>query len=141
VVSTREGNTTLFRLSSNDENADVRNNVFYVSADGNRLAVSAGSGDIALERNWLKAGWVDSHDTLGGTIQEIDLLEGESPNFVDAAEQDYELLDTSAGVNAAVALAPQALPHSPAFEYVRHQSGRPRVEAGALDLGAYEYEP
>ena len=39
VVSTRSGNTTLLRLSTNDERAECWNNVVYVTADGSRLAM------------------------------------------------------------------------------------------------------
>ncbi|MCP4250440.1 MAG: polysaccharide-degrading enzyme, partial [bacterium] len=54
VVSTRTGNTTLLRLSTQDESADVRNNVLYTVADGNRLAMLAAAGDLTLRHNWTK---------------------------------------------------------------------------------------
>ena len=41
VVSTRSGNTTLFRLSTNDETCDARNNIFYNTAAGANLALLA----------------------------------------------------------------------------------------------------
>jgi len=39
VISTRTDRTTLFRLSSLDESADVRNNVFYVTQPGRKPAL------------------------------------------------------------------------------------------------------
>ncbi|MHC4714558.1 MAG: right-handed parallel beta-helix repeat-containing protein, partial [Planctomycetota bacterium] len=41
VVSTRTDRNTIFRLSTNDEYADVRNNVFYVTLDGSSVALLA----------------------------------------------------------------------------------------------------
>ena len=49
VVSERTGNTTLLRLSSNGESADVRNNVLYVEAQGSRLAMLNSSGAARLD--------------------------------------------------------------------------------------------
>ncbi len=45
AVSTRGGNTTLLRLSTQDESADVRNNILYTTAAGNRLAMLNAAGD------------------------------------------------------------------------------------------------
>src|SRR5690606_26101384 len=54
VVSLRSGNTTLMRLSTDDETADVRNNVLFVAAPGWRLAMLDGSGTLLLGHNWTK---------------------------------------------------------------------------------------
>ena len=53
VISTRSGNTTLMRLSTNDEHADVRNNVIYTTAAGWHLALMNTAGVMELEHNWL----------------------------------------------------------------------------------------
>jgi hypothetical protein len=60
---------------------------------------------------------------------------------VDATIQNFELGATSACVDAGVALASEASAHGPLFEYVRHQSGRPRMAAGLADIGAFEFQP
>ena len=70
VVSLRSGNTTLLRLSTDDESADVRNNVLYVAAAGNRLAMLDADGALALSHNWTKPGWVASHGGLSGVIDD-----------------------------------------------------------------------
>ncbi|MGQ9817607.1 MAG: right-handed parallel beta-helix repeat-containing protein, partial [bacterium] len=41
IISKRSGNTTVFRLSTNLESCDARNNIFFVTASGNRLAMLA----------------------------------------------------------------------------------------------------
>ena len=45
LVSTRTDRTTLFRLSTNDEHADARNNIFYPSAHtGSNLSLLDATG-------------------------------------------------------------------------------------------------
>jgi hypothetical protein len=141
VVSTRDARTTLFRLSSSNEAADCRNNIVYVTASGNNLAITADSGVVNLRNNWLKAGWINSLTSgvvsnLGGNGS------GSLPGFVDAGAQDYELMATSACVNMATSLPAAAWPeYAVTNEYVKHAGGRPRYSDGSLDAGAYEFNP
>lgn len=142
VVSTRSGNTTLMRLSTDDEAADVRNNVLYVTANGDRLAMVGSSGDLTLRNNWTKPGWVLSHD--GGTSATLDDdgsgVSGTTPGFVDEPMQDFHLASDSDAVNAATFLHPDALPeHLLSLEYVRHLLDQPRPIDALLDIGAFEF--
>ncbi len=143
IVSTRVGNTTLARLSTMEETCDARNNIIYVAADGNRLAILAESGGtIHLRQNWLKPGWVACHGSTPGIIHDYGNVEGEDPRFVDPGNGLYELLEGSACIDAAAEPDPTiAALHTPVMEYVRHGRGRPRPDDGALDIGAYEYAP
>src|SRR5262245_27802718 len=68
VVSRRSGNTTLLRLSSTGESADVRNNILYVTAAGSRLALLESGGLLDASNNWLKTGWVASHGGATGVV-------------------------------------------------------------------------
>lgn len=140
VVSTRHGNTTLFRLSSEDESIDARNNIASVDAGGSTLAISAGMGTVRLATNWLPTGWVETHDTLTGTIEEAGTVLGAAPGFVDSIGQDFALQSTSPCIGAAGPLASAASGYPVSFEYVRYQNGKPRPDDGDLDLGAYEAE-
>jgi len=140
VVSTRGGNTTLFRCSTEEESVDARNNVFSVTAGGDTLAVSAGMGVIVLANNWLPSGWVDSHDDLTGSIDAQANVLGATPGFTDAAAQDFSLASGSACIGAAGPLASGASTHAVEFEYVEPQSGKARADGGAVDVGAYEAE-
>ncbi|MEM8931201.1 MAG: polysaccharide-degrading enzyme, partial [Acidobacteriota bacterium] len=70
VVSTRSGNTTLVSLSTQDESAEVINNILYVTASGNRLAMVDSAGALRLRHNWTKAGWRSSHGSLTGSIDD-----------------------------------------------------------------------
>ena len=126
VVSLRSGNTTLLRLSTDDESADVRNNVLYVTAPGNRLAMLDADGVLALSHNWTKPGWVDSHGGLSGVIDDDGSgVEGTSPGFVDAGAQNFHLLETSQAVDAGAALHPDVLPdHDPVLAVPRASDAR-----------------
>lgn len=140
VVSTRTGNTTLLRLSTNDETADVRNNVVYVTATGNRLAMLDSAGQLALRANWFKTGFVSSHSGLTGTITTpVPNVTGTAPGFVDEAGQDFHLASGSACRDAGTTLEAAALPtHAVVREYVKHQDGTARPADATLDIGAYE---
>ena len=133
VVSTRAGNTTLVRLSSAGEQADIRNNI--LAASGN-LAIVDADGDAELRTNWLQAGWVISHSGSTGTVQDLGTEVGTDPGFVNAAAQEFGLAAGSANVDAAGALGPG----SPAVnrQYVPHQQLAVRPADGAPDRGAFE---
>lgn len=138
VVSTRSGNTTLLRLSTQDEAADVRNNVLYVSEGGNRLAMLASAGTLALRRNWTKPGWRDSHSGLTGTIDDDGSgISTADPGFVDEAAQDFRptgppLVDAGTFLPSAVSA------HPVSFHYLEHQASESRPDDGLPDLGAFE---
>ncbi len=139
VVSRRSGNTTLARLSTSGDSADVRNNIVYVTASGNRLALLDQSGRLVATQNWLKTGWVESHSGVPVDVVDNGQVTGASPGFVDVSDDDFELLAGSPCIGQAAVLHPAVLPeHQPIREYVRHQSSRPRPDDGDPDIGAYE---
>ena len=140
VVSTRSENTTLMRLSTNDEHADVRDNVVYTSATGPHLALLDSSGVLELRDSWLRAGWVVSHGSFSGTfIDNGGNLEGDDPGFADLPSQDFSPAPGSPLIDAGGELHPETVPeHEPVWQYCRHQSAAPRPDDGARDLGAFE---
>ena len=141
VVSTRAGNTTLFRLSTNDETADVRNNIVYVTASGNRLAITNDDGIHTLSHNWFKPNWVNSHSgTPGGTINDDGTsVTGTSPGFVDFNSQNFHLAPNSNATNTGTNLNADVLPtHALLRQYIRHQQSGQRPPNGVIDIGAFE---
>ncbi len=142
LVSYRTDRTTLFRLSTNEERADTRNNVFYVTASGSTLSLLDETGVLDLTHNWFKPGRVATFGTLNGVINDDGTsVVGSSPGFRNEAGQDFGLAMTSANVNAGAVLAPDPLPEPGiSREYVKHQSSRPRSSDGVLDIGAFEME-
>ncbi len=137
VVSRRSGNTTLFRLSTNDEKADCRNNIVYVTAGGSRLAMLDGSGVLELRNDWFRTAWVDTHGTLTGTITNLGgVITGDAPGFVDEATDDFRLTAGSDCVDAGTTTDREV-----SWEYRKHSKRRPRASDGLPDLGAYERNP
>lgn len=141
IVSTRTGNTTLARLSTPKETCDARNNILYVSAGGDRLAMLAESGGtLHLWNNWIKPGWVVSHSGGPGIVVDHGNVETLDPGFVDLGMQNFELREDSPAVDAGTSLASEiAAEHTPVLEYVRHALARPRPADALLDIGAFEF--
>jgi hypothetical protein len=138
VVSYRSGNTTLMRLSTNDEHADCFNNVVLATAGSGRLAILDSGGTIDLYHNWLSQGWVDVHGTLEGEIDSWDNLCGADPGFEDLSTQDYHLSADSGCVDAGEVLPADILPgHTLQHQYVLHQRYTIRPDTGAIDMGAF----
>lgn len=141
LVSKRTDRTTLFRLSTNEERCDARNNIFYTTAAGNTLSILDYTGTVQLSRNWFKGGWVVSFNVppAGGVVDDATSVLGTTPGFVDEMGQDYRLAAGSGAVNAGGALNTITLAaNNITRQYRRHQSSEARPIDGALDLGAYE---
>lgn len=140
VISTRTGNTTLFRLSTNNQTADVRNNIFYVTASGNRLALVDADGTLQHGWNLFKPGYVASHSGLSGTITSLGgNITAATPGFVSEAQQDFHLAADSPARNIAGPFAAAASGYSLNREYLNHQASISRPSDGSLDIGAFEY--
>lgn len=136
VVSFRSGRTRLIRLSSNDETAQIRNNIIYTTAGGSQMSISDGAGTYVMAGNWISSGW--SSGLSDGTLtQPTPQITGTSPGFVDLAAADYHLATASPARNVAGALESGA----PTLDrqYVAHQSSETRVPEGTPDIGAFEY--
>jgi hypothetical protein len=140
MVSTRTDRTTLFRLSTNDERCDARNNIFYVSAAGNTLSLLETDGALNLSRNWLKPGWVVSFGSFSGTVNDDGTsVQTSAPGFANEAAQNYYLGSGSVCINAGGALNPAVPPaHDVLRQYIKHLMSEPRVNDGQRDIGAYE---
>jgi hypothetical protein len=140
IVSTRTENTTLLRLSSNSQTAEVRNNVIYVTAAGNRLALSNSAGTLRYGWNLFKPGFVASHSTLSGVVTDLGgNVTATSPGFMDEANQDFHLLETSPARDAAGTLPDELVGYPLDREYLKHQAWVFRPSDSLLDMGAFEY--
>jgi hypothetical protein len=139
LYSTRAGTTVVMRLSTNEEQADARNNIFLNTTAGTNLAMLAEAGTLNLANNWAKTGWRSSHEGTGfsGSVTGgATMITGIDPGFTDPANQDFKLLQNSPAINAGTDV------HAEAFglfrQYLRHQSSEARPSDGTLDLGAFE---
>lgn len=141
IVSTRTDRTTLFRLSTNEETCDFRNNIAYVSAAGNTLSLLDESGRLLMTHNWFKPGRVSTFGTLSGTIVDDGTsVTGAAPGFQNEASQDFKLAAASAAINSGTSLHAATLPaHNVVRQYVRHRASEARPADAVLDIGAFEY--
>ncbi len=143
LYSVRTDNTTLIRLSSNDEFADIRNNILFVTAVGSTLALLDDAGHATIKNNWIKPGWVNSHSgTISGTIDNDESnIESSNPGFVNATSYDFHLLKSSSAINKGTSLLADVISeHGLTMEYKTHQDSTSRAINGVLDIGAYEYD-
>lgn len=136
IVSFRTDRTVLFGMSSNEEAADARNNLYYSPEGGDTLAITSGRGQIDLLGNWLQSGWDASSETLTGTVNDLGNTEASGPSFVDEASMNFRISGDSDAVGAGVPLAPAALPVD--LQYDEHQANRPR--SGNADAGAFGFD-
>jgi hypothetical protein len=140
LVSTRAGNTTLLRLSTNAQTAEVWNNILYVTATGNRLALSDSSGTVHYGGNLYKSGISASHSGVTGSVTNAGgNVVFSNPGFVAEALQDFHLLESSPARNKAVSLPFAATAFPLMYEYLKHQSPVARPADASLDIGAFEY--
>jgi len=141
VYSTRSGNTTLLRLSTGDEAADVRNCAVHVAAGGDHLAILADAGHAALSHCWLTAGWRASHEASPSGEVVIDAcLTGGEPGFVDAASFAFRPAAGSPLLAAGGPLAADAAGQPCVREYLPHLDGRNRTDGPAPAVGAFGAE-
>lgn len=139
VISNRSGNTTLMRLSTNDEQAEMFSNLIYSSAAGTMLAMSNSAGTLNLQYNWIKTGWVASHSSLTGSVNDLgNNLTGVDPMVVSLGAQDYRLAIGSTLIDQGrdpITITPSIPLVSQ--EYQKHLQVINRMEWGAPDIGAH----
>ncbi|QYO65779.1 choice-of-anchor Q domain-containing protein [Leptolyngbya sp. 7M] len=143
IYSVRASTTVIARLSTNDENADLRNNIFFNTSSGANLAMLAEAGTLLLANNWAKTGWRNSHEGGGFTGSVTGgntMVTGTSPGFADINAQNFALLPGSPAIDAGTALNPDVLPlNDLSRQYLIHQRSTARPQVGQFDLGAFEY--
>lgn len=120
VISFRAKPTALFRLSSEEETVDCRNNIVYVKSGKGSLSLMVTVGTLKLGKNWLSSGWAKSHEDFKGTVEVLEpSLEGEEPGFTAMDQKDYSLKADSPCLGAASGL-PAGF-SKPDSRYVKHQ--------------------
>ena len=145
IVSYRPDATTLLLLDTNDETADVVNNIILTTAPGSTLEISASlQGHTSLENNFIKPGWFPAFEPGAepGTVTSEGNIELDEPGFLDpqwATSYNFDLAPSSPCVGHARPLEPgQPVPEQ---EYVRNEMGgwgHTRPRRAAQDLGALE---
>ncbi|MBX3475780.1 MAG: polysaccharide-degrading enzyme [Planctomycetes bacterium] len=143
IVSTRSGNTTLVRLSTNSETCDCRNNVIYVTANGSNLGLIDNTGVLNIRNCWLKAGFANSHSggSMQGTVNNGGgNVNGTSPGFLNEGGQDFRLATTSGCRDTGTVQHASTSGHPLNREYVKHQADQARFTDATVDIGAFEFD-
>ncbi|NNG00537.1 MAG: right-handed parallel beta-helix repeat-containing protein [Desulfobacteraceae bacterium] len=140
LVSTRSGNTTLIRLSTDNVTADIRNNIVYTVAGAGRLALTNGHGIIHLNGNWLSRDYQYSFEAeVPDVLTEADNMTGDDPGFLDFSAREFQPANSSPCIDTAVALTAAAADYPVDMSYAKHQSGDDRETIGSRpDVGAFE---
>ncbi|WP_164821562.1 S-layer homology domain-containing protein [Paenibacillus koleovorans] len=136
-VSNRSDKTTIMRLSTDSETADVRNNVFYKAKPDSSLSLIDETGTANLFNNWISSGYADIDSDTGGTVTHVHTITGQSPGFANELEQDFRPVAGSPLIQAAAAWHDDAAGHSVDREYAKHLASQLRDASGAFDLGAF----
>ena len=141
VYSDRTDNTRLFRLSTNDQNLDARNNIAWVTAAASNLKLLDNYGRLTLAQNFFKTGYSPfnvghpqgyDHGQRHRHRQHSRFRERSDPGLPPAVELTRH--------RRRHALNPVVLPtHNVVREYVKHLSSVPRAVNGPFDIGAYEF--
>lgn len=143
LESRRTSSTTLFRLSTNDEHCDARNNVFYVQHAGSGLSILDSTGVIDLSHNYHKAGWIDASSGLAGVVNDDGTsIIAASPALARPAFYDYRLRAGSPCIDAAGPLNPAVAGQYDVAGLFRldRSAGVRHIDGAGLDVGAYEQE-
>lgn len=129
--------TSLFRLETDDESADVRNNVFYREGSTHLFLLMA-EGRLRLGPNWISAGFGERHKSGRVAVEGIkNLIVGQGSPFVDLAHGDLRVRPGSDAARAGAVPVDVPTQYRTERQYVPHQSDAPRpVHAGQIWLGA-----
>lgn len=143
VVSTRSGNTTLMRLSTNQVQARLNNNLLFSTAGGSYLAITSGNGQTILKDNWISSGWRNTHESgldPGATVTDLGNVAGTDPQFENINTQDFHLRAASPASGAGGSLPAATSQYPVKFQYVKHQGGEERPTGNTSDIGAFQRE-
>lgn len=136
VYSDRTDRTTLIRLSSAEESADVRNNVVYLESGGGNLEVLADGGNMELRHNWLPTGWVKSFTPVGTVSTPETNIVGANPTFNNIAQKDFSPAKGSSLIGGAGPLASATSNDAPLQGFTN--GNPPRFQAmNATVIGAF----
>src|SRR5690606_23965898 len=136
VVSERSGLFSVVRLSSADDTADMRNNIFFAHGGGSQVAILEDGGAVQLSGNWLPEGFQLGSPSLTGTVNEADNEIGEAPGFADGEGRDFSLQASSPAHGITAPLHEDAAGYPVTFQYGHTGQALPRAQtlaAGALE--------
>lgn len=139
IVTRRATSTALVRLETEDESADIRNNIVYKTVSGSTLGILDDEGTVHLTHNWLSP-FINSLSGGGTVNNDNTQVNGASPGFLNLAGDDFHLQSTSNAIDAGTSLHPNvASSHPVNLQYAYHQGAESRPNDPPIDMGAFEY--
>ena len=124
------GSRRIFKISSENAQVIANNNIFYLATQTTYQLLS-GSLNLSGTNNWLS-------QSITGTAHFNKSIAGASPDFVDSANDNYQLKPVSSCKDAAVNnIFPDDL--APVYQYQKHADYIDRVIIDSSpDMGAFE---
>ncbi len=139
VISYRTDETRVLGLSTNDEAADVRNNIFFSATNGNNVALLSQKGMITMDNNILPIGWRAFSETSdSGTVEHFNTIENDKPGFLNISSSDFRLQETSPAIDMGVSLHSDTIHLPLSKQYVKHSKVTGRATINEIDIGAFE---
>ncbi|MBX3441783.1 MAG: right-handed parallel beta-helix repeat-containing protein [Planctomyces sp.] len=139
VLSRRNGTTTLLRLSTAVQRAEVFNNLVLVDGPGTRLAILGETGSVRMHHNGMKPGWKRSHDKFTGQVLAESNIEVDLAVVRNFAAGDFRLSSGSAAQDRGLPHPPDVADHPVKWQLGLPVQARKRPDDGRPDLGAVEF--
>jgi len=139
VVSSRRGNTVLFRRSHAGAKLVCVNNLAYVTPEVGRLSLlnDVNVRECRFDGNWFSRGWRISPGSGSQTLPRGGNLSGIDPGFLDVSGLDLRLAGGSSAIGVGRVGTQTA---GFATQYRIHQRSAPRGDlagGGRPDIGAF----
>ncbi len=140
VISGKQQQITLVRLSAPQAVADIRNNIVW--SPFAKVAILYDMGTAELRNNWISDGWINREGGNAAVLNAGGNIGGYYPMFTDVVSLNVRPAAGAPVINAGGALNPLiGAGHDVTLEYARHFSGQSRLNDGRIDIGAFEYGP
>lgn len=121
IVSTKDGKTTLIRLSTNKAEAEIYNNIIYSKERNKSFAITAWKWQVILKNNLLPNLWTETHENyFGWNITKQNNISSNDPWFENLHTDNFNLDTDSEAIWKAKDLS-NLMPVK--YEYFKHQDG------------------
>lgn len=141
-------NTNLLDLDTNDQAAELDNNVLFTQsatpgATPTQFNLLRATGTVRVGANWVSPGWAVSSALQGNVTGTNNIIPSagtpNDPGFLNLPASDFHLIYASAAVDRGQPLPNVPVAQAVTRQYVAPVSSEPRpVNGAAPDLGAYE---
>lgn len=142
VLSERTDKTTLFRLSTPDEEVIAQNNIIMTTHEDRLLSLVDEAGVLHFTHNWIKPNYKITRDPEPKVlVDEAGQITGTDPGFVDMKKLLFFLKTDSPCLGKSSPLPTElGKGHQPTFSFHKDLGIIPRTRT-TLSLGAFDEQP